>query len=87
MSIQEQQIAIGERGPIMSEIALKIDTPVKTIERYSADTGIPVGTVRKMIACGELQIMPKAGPKHRVLINMVALYHKAAAAAYLSATS
>lgn len=64
----------------MSEIALKIDTPVKTIERYSADTGIPVGTVRKMIACGELQIMPKAGPKHRVLINMVALYHKAAAA-------
>lgn len=40
-----------------------------------------------MIACGELQIMPKAGPKHRVLINMVALYHKAAAAAYLPATS
>lgn len=65
----------------MSEIAFKIDTPVKTIERYSADTGIPVGTVKKMISSGELQIMPKPGPKHRVLINMVALYHKAAAAA------
>lgn len=70
----------------MSEFALKIDSPVKTIERYSADTGIPVGTVKKMISSGELQIMPKPGPKHRVLINMVALYHKAAAAAYLPAT-
>ncbi|EPC4027752.1 MULTISPECIES: hypothetical protein [Aeromonas] len=71
----------------MSEIALKIDTPVKTIERYSADTGIPVGTVRKMVASGELQIMPKAGPKHRVLINMVALYQQAAAASYTPAIS
>lgn len=71
----------------MSEIALQIDTPVKTIERYSADSGIPVGTVRKMISDGDLDIMPKRRPKSRVLINMVALYHKAAAAAYLPATS
>ncbi|MGL5176763.1 MAG: hypothetical protein ACRC8N_01440 [Aeromonas veronii] len=71
----------------MSEIALQIDTPVKTIERYSADTGIPVGTVKKMIARGELQIMPKSGPKTRCLINMVALYQQAAAAAYQPATS
>ncbi|MBV7599392.1 hypothetical protein MNZ22_15875 [Aeromonas encheleia] len=71
----------------MSEIALQIDTPVKTIERYSADTGIPIGTVRKMIAQGQLQTMPKAGPKHRVLINMVALYQQAASAAYLPAIS
>ncbi|MGL6645235.1 hypothetical protein ACSZOH_06960 [Aeromonas caviae] len=71
----------------MSEIAIKIDTPVKTIARYSADTGIAVGTIKKMISSGELEIMPKRGPKHLVLINMVALYHKAASAAYLPATS
>ncbi|WP_324017780.1 hypothetical protein [Aeromonas hydrophila] len=71
----------------MSEIAIQIDTPVKTIEKYSSDTGIPVGQVRKMISNGELQIMPKASPKHRVLINMVALYHKAAAASYIPAIS
>ncbi|HAU4895824.1 MULTISPECIES: hypothetical protein [Aeromonas] len=71
----------------MSEIALKIDTPVKTIERYAADSGLPVGQVKKMVQRGELQIMPKAGPKHRVLINMVALYQQAAAAAYQPAIS
>ncbi|WP_182859711.1 hypothetical protein [Aeromonas hydrophila] len=71
----------------MSEIAIQIDTPVKTIEKYSTDTGIPVGTVRKMITDGDLEIMPKRRPKSRVLINMVALYQKAAAAAYLPAIS
>ncbi|MCF5758959.1 hypothetical protein K3H45_03490 [Aeromonas veronii] len=71
----------------MSKIAVQIDTPVKTVEKYSADTGIPVGQVRKMIVNGELQIMPKISPKHRVLINMVAVYQQAAAAAYLPAIS
>lgn len=75
------------RGYIMSEIALKIDTPVKTIERYAADTGIPVGQVKKMVQRGELQIMPKQSARHRALINMVAVYQQAAAAAYLPAIS
>jgi hypothetical protein len=70
----------------MSEIAIQIDTPVKTQEKFAVDAGIPLGTVKKMVGRGELQIMPKYSPKARVLINMVALYQQAAAAAYPPAT-
>lgn len=70
----------------MSEIAIKIDTPFKTQEKFAADAGIPLGTVKKMVARGELQIMPKYSPKARVLINMIPLYAAAGANAYIPAT-
>ena len=72
---------------IMSELSIKIDTPVKTIKRYSEDTGMSVGLIKKMIAEGKLQIMPKESPKSAALINMVAVYQQAAAAAYTPAIS
>lgn len=71
----------------MSELSIKIDVPVKTIKRYSEETGMSVGLIKKMISDGKLQIMPKESPKSAVLINMVAVFQQAAAAAYQPATS
>ncbi|MEH8144834.1 hypothetical protein Q7I25_08860 [Aeromonas hydrophila] len=67
-------------------LVIQIDTPVKTMKRYAADTGIPLGTVKKMVQRGELQIMPKYSPKSSVLINMIPIYAAAGASAYVPAT-
>ena len=64
-------------------LVIQIDTPVKTMERYAADTGIALGTVKKMVQRGELQIMPKYSPKSRVLINMIPIYAAAGGSAYV----
>ncbi|HDO1329771.1 TPA: hypothetical protein P2Q98_003651 [Aeromonas veronii] len=64
----------------MSDITFKIDTPVKTIERYASDTGIPVGSVKKMVERGQIPILPKSSPRAKPMINMVAIYAAAYAA-------
>lgn len=61
----------------MADIALQIDSPFITVEKFAEASGIEYETVRTMIKGGRLPIMPKRRPRELTLINMVALYDMA----------
>lgn len=70
----------------MTDLVLKLDSPVKTIPLFSEGSGIPLESVRKMVKEGDLPIMPKKKRTGRVLINMVAYYAMCAKAANVATT-
>ena len=62
----------------MSQIAYQIASPFVAYDEFSRVTGIPLNTVRAMVREGRLPIRPKARPKDKPLINMLALANEAA---------
>lgn len=61
----------------MADIALQIDCPILTVEKFAEASGIKCETVRTMIKGGRLPIMQKRRQRDLTLINMVALYDMA----------
>lgn len=55
----------------MTQISITIDTPVVDVNEFSNRTGIPLPSVRKLIANNKIPVMPRLS-RQKILINMVA---------------
>ncbi len=61
----------------MNGLAIQLASPYISVDEYARISGIPAGTVNKMIGDGRLTIRPKVKPKEKPLINMLALFNEA----------
>lgn len=62
----------------MNGLTLQVPTPFVSYDEFSRLTGLPINTIKNMVADGRLKIRPKIRAKEKPLINMVALYQEAA---------
>ena len=62
----------------MASIQIAVDAPYITKREYMRRADLTSATFDRLKAAGDIIILPKRGPKSAVLVNMVAMYKKAA---------
>ncbi|AQT63045.1 MULTISPECIES: hypothetical protein [Serratia] len=60
-------------------INITVPTGYVALEAYAEMTKIPIGTCRRMVRDGRIIIRPKANPKDKIEVNLVAMLKDAIA--------